>query len=890
LGYNRTWGVEAGTFGAPHSLGRTTFMSLDTVLDEIGHDPQLARRISHWRHLPTRAACYAGWPGGLDPRLAEALCQRGIEHLYTHQAAAIEAVLRGENTVVVTPTASGKTLCYTLPVLHTLLNDPSARALYLFPTKALAQDQLADLEAWQAALGQKLEAHPYDGDTPQATRAEIRKTAQIAISNPDMLHTGILPHHTRWARFFQGLRTVVLDEIHTYRGVFGSHVANVLRRLKRICAFYGSNPRFICASATIANPLHLAERLVEEPFTLIGEEQDGSPAGDKHFLFYNPPLVDRELGIRRNAIMDARLLAERFLEAGVQTIVFAGARLVTEVLLTYLRDAAVREGLPPEKVQGYRGGYLPLERRQIERGLRERQVLGVVATNALELGINIGHLDACIMTGYPGTIASTWQQAGRAGRRTETSVAVLVAGASPLDQYMIHHPGYFFGRSPEQALLNPDNLAIAVNHIRCAAFELPFAQEEAFGRFPHTQEVLSFLEEEGLLRHSGGQWHWTAATYPAEAVSLRTAAMDNFVVVDTSQEGKTVIGVVDREGVPHLIHEGAIYLHGGESYLVKRLDWEGRRAEVEPVEAGYYTQASVSANVEVSDVHQQEEGPTTCKAHGPVTVISKATSYKKVRLYTHETIGWGEIAPESMPEQEMQTTAYWFSILPETAAQLEQEGLLNMAQDDRGPNWEQQRKRARARDGYRCRHCGVPERPDRAHDVHHVQPFRTFGYVRAGQGRNDRYLEANRLENLVTLCRSCHQRVEVDRMVLGTLSSLAHVLRHLAPLYLMCDPRDIGVVSDVKPSFTKQPTVIVYDNAPGGLGFSEGLYGLHDTLLRAARDLVRACRCRRGCPSCVGPAAEVGEDAKTNCLRLLDLLLEPEGQRPPEEQRLKQTG
>jgi DEAD/DEAH box helicase domain-containing protein len=848
-------------------------MSLNQVLDQIEHDAQLARRITHWRHLHARPGCYADFPAGIDARLVEMVRQRGIEHLYTHQAAAVEAALRGEHVVVVTPTASGKTLCYNLPVLNILLANPSARALYLFPTKALAQDQLAELTALAGTQPpistlQSL-ASTYDGDTPQSARPGIRKTASIVISNPDMLHAGILPHHTRWARFFQGLRYVVLDEIHTYRGVFGSHVANVLRRLKRVCAFYGSAPQFICASATIANPLELAERLAEEPFTLVGEEQDGSPAGDKHFLFYNPPIVDRELGIRRSAVIDVRLLAERFLEAGVQTIVFARARLTTEVLLTYLRDAARREGTPPEKVQGYRGGYLPLERREIERGLRAREVLGVVATNALELGINIGHLDASIMTGYPGTIASTWQQAGRAGRRAETSAAVLVAGSSPLDQYIVSQPDYFFGRSPEQALLNPDNLVIALNHIRCAAFELPFADGEAFGRFPHTAEVLAFLEEEGLLRHSGGQWHWASQSYAAEAVSLRTAEMDNLIVADGSQGGAT-IGVVDRQSAPFMVHEGAIYLHGGESYLVRQLDWEGRRAEVEPIQADYYTQASTSVNAQVLGVDHQAEGPTTLKAHGPVLVTSKATSYKKVRLYTHEILGWGEIPPESIPEQEMETTAYWFSVLPEMSARLEQEGLLNMARDDRGPNWEEQRNRARARDGYRCRHCGVSERPGRAHDVHHIAPFRTFGYVR---GKNEQYLEANRLENLVTLCRSCHRRVEVDRMVLGTLSGLAHVLRHIAPLYLMSDPRDIGVVSEVRSPFTTQPTITIYDNVPGGLGFSEGLYELHDRLLVAARDLVRACRCQRGCPSCVGPVAEVGEDAKANCLRLLDLLL-----------------
>ena len=856
-------------------------MNLEALLDQIEQDSQLARRITHWQHLPSRPAQYAPYPSSIDRNLAEALRQRGIERLYAHQAAAVEAALRGENVVVVTPTASGKTLCYNLPVLNTMLAEPLARALYLFPTKALAQDQLAELREIDEALGSRFEAQTYDGDTPQSSRPRIRKSADIIITNPDMLHAGILPHHTRWARFFQGLRYIVLDEIHTYRGVFGSHVANVLRRMRRICAFYGAHPQFICASATIANPQELAERLVEEPFTLVGADQDGSPQGEKHFLFYNPPIVDRQLGIRRSAVSDARLIAERFLEARVQTIVFARARLTTEVLLTYLRDSAAREGLPLERIQGYRGGYLPSERRSIERGLREREILGVVTTNALELGINIGHLDACVMTGYPGTIASTWQQAGRAGRRAATSIAVLVAGSSPLDQYIIKQPEYFFGRTPERALLNPDNLIIAVNHIRCAAFELPFEGNEAFGSFPHTQEALAYLEEEGLLRLSGRQWHYAAQTYPSEAVSLRTAEMDNFLVTYNPPErpphgeGSRVIGMVDRQSAPFLIHEGAIYLHGGESYLVRTLDWEGRRAEVEPVDAGYYTQASQSTNVEVTGVHQQVETAAAQKAHGDVLITSKATSYKKVRLYTHEILGWGEISADSIPEQEMETTAFWFNLSSQLSAQLEREGLLNMARGDRGPNWAQQRGRALARDGHRCRHCGAPERPNRAHDVHHIQPFRTFGYIR---GKNEAYLEANRLENLVTLCTSCHRRVEGDLMVRGTLSGLAHVLRHIAPLYLMSDPRDIGVVSEVKSTYTGQPTITIYDNAPGGLGFSDSLYELYDSLLPAARELVRACRCQRGCPSCIGPVTEVGDDAKASCLRLLDLLLADEKQ------------
>ncbi|MBN1659129.1 MAG: DUF1998 domain-containing protein, partial [Anaerolineae bacterium] len=557
-------------------------------------------------------------------------------------------------------------------------------------------------------------------------------------------------------------------------------------------------------------------------------------------------------------------------------IVFARARLTTEVLLTYLRDAVARSeaghDMGVEQVQGYRGGYLPLERRRIERGLRAREVLAVVATNALELGINIGHLDACIMTGYPGTIASTWQQAGRAGRRADTSAAILVAGASPLDQYIISHPDYFFERSPERALLNPDNLVIAANHIRCAAFELPFEAGESFGRFPYTEEMLTFLEKEGMVRQSGGRWHWTDQVYPAEAVSLRTAEMDNFAVVSATEGEGTVIGLVDLQSAPLMIHEGAVYLHGGDAYLVRELDWEARIARVEPADVGYYTQASASVKVDVLETYEEEESVTTCKAHGLVLITSHATSYKKVRLYTHEILGWGDISPEQVPEQEMETTAYWFHVTAGMAAALEEEGLLNMAREDRGPNWEAQRHRARARDGYRCRHCGAPERPDRAHDVHHVEPFRTFGYVR---DQNDRYLEANRLGNLVTLCRSCHRRVEVDRMVMGTLSAVAYAVQHIAPLYLMCDPRDMGVVSEVKSPVTRLPTITIYDHAPGGLGFSEGLYALHDTLLRGARELVANCRCKHGCPSCVGPVLEVGTDAKDNCLRLLERLLEP---------------
>jgi len=843
-----------------------SLMDLHQLLRHLRLDSQFTRNVTAWQRLPARLACYADFPPGLDARLIAALRARGIERLYTHQAQAVEAALRGESVVVVTPTASGKTLCYNLPTLHALLDNPNARALYLFPTKALAQDQLHELGEFIAALKARILAHTYDGDTPTAHRPLVRRDARIIVTNPDMLHTGILPHHTRWTETFENLRYVVIDEIHAYRGVFGSHVANVLRRLSRVCAFYGSRPQFLCTSATIANPAEHAERLIEAPMTLV--EDNGAPAGEKYFIFYNPPVVDPQLGIRRSAVLEAQAVARRFLAEDVQTVVFARARLTVEVLLTYLRDFIIGEGRLPESVRGYRGGYLPNERRAIEGGLRDGAVRGVVATNALELGMDIGQLSACVMTGYPGTIASTWQQAGRAGRTTDVSAAVLVAGGSPLDQYIVTHPRFFFERSPEHALINPDNLVVLLNHLRCAVFELPFVEEKGFGRFADADALLAFLEEEGVLVKAGQSWHWMSEGYPAAEVSLRTGTADNFVVVTHDEYGEArAIGQVDFYSAPTLIHGEAIYIHEGQQYQVVRLDWEGRLAEVRPVGVDYYTIASTSTDVQVIEVFEEAAAGATRKAYGEVQVITKATGFKKVKLYTHETLGRDEI---DLPEQTIETTGYWFSLTEAVVGQLESERLLRFDTGDRGPNWAEQRDKARQRDNFCCQHCSAPERPGRQHDVHHLRPFREFGYM---PGQNTRHLEANRLENLITLCPACHRRAEARQRVRSALAGLAYVLRHVAPLYLMCDPRDIGVFSEVRRRFTQAPTVCIYDNVPGGTGFSERLFELHDALLAAAREVVAGCACRSGCPSCVGPAAEGGETTKQNVLRLTEMIL-----------------
>jgi DEAD/DEAH box helicase domain-containing protein len=615
------------------------------------------------KRFPPQAARYADFPEGLHPRLLEVLRSRGYERLYSHQREAFDAAQAGRNTVVVTPTASGKTLCYNLPVLDRVLKDPDARALYLFPTKALAQDQLAELYAVVEALGADIGTFTYDGDTPQDARKAIRSRAHIVVTNPDMLHKGILPHHTKWVKLLENLRYIVVDELHSHRGVYGSHVANLFRRLHRLCRFYGSSPQFLCSSATIGNPRELAEALTEREMTLIGES--GAPRGERYFAIYNPPVVNRQLGIRRSALNSARDVALSFLRKGLQTIVFAPSRLATEVLVTYLKEALETRPGSEGVIRGYRGGYLPLKRREIERGLREGSVLGVVSTNALELGIDIGGLDVAVLLGYPGSVASAWQQAGRAGRRSSASVAVLVANSTPLNQFIAKNPDYFFGAPVEQARINPDNLQILVNHVKCAAFELPFEGDERFGR-EDLGEILAFLEEEGLLHRSAGRWHWTSESYPADAVSLRSVSSDNFVVQDVTREPR-IIAEVDYDSAPSMVHEKAIYILEGRTYFVEKYDHQERRVQVREAEVDYYTDAIRSAKVKVLDRFDEEAVGNARRAHGEVHVTSQVVGFKKIKFHTHENVGSGELR---MPENEMHTTACWLSVPRELMAAL----------------------------------------------------------------------------------------------------------------------------------------------------------------------------------------------------------------------------
>lgn len=749
------------------------------------------------------AACageFADFPGRLAPEIAAIYRKRGIERLFSHQAEALEHVLAGRHTVVATPTASGKTLIYNAAALDALQRDAQAKSLYLFPTKALSQDQLAELFDMNRALGDTLGLYTYDGDTPTSMRRAIRKQAQIVITNPYMLHSGILPHHTKWAALFENLKYVVIDELHYYTGVFGSHVANVLRRLKRVCAFYGARPVFVMSSATIANPAELAAGLIEEEVALV--ERNGAPRGEKFLVFFNPPLVNRQLGIRRSYVAAAREIAGILLKHGLQTIVFANSRLITEILVKYLKNDFEKTVQDRDTVRGYRGGYLPRQRREIEKELRAGKIRAVVATNALELGIDIGSLDAAVLASYPGSVSSTWQRLGRAGRRGSRSLGVLVASSLPIDQYIAAHPEYFSGQSPEVGRINADNLSLLVEHVKCAAFELPFARGDRFGG-EDLEEILAYLAEQQLLLAKDGKWFWTAEGYPADAVSLNRVTSDNFVVVDRT-EGERVIAEVGFADALETLHPKAIYILEGEQYVVEELDYENRKAFLTRSHADYYTDSITYTKIKVLDVFERERKKNVDFSCGDVHVFSQVVGFKKLKFFTMENVGAGEL---QLPQQEMHTTGFWLTIRNEVLRSLDFSG--------------------------------------------------------------EEKLEA--------------------------VSGIAYLLKQISPVILLCASRDVGVAIEdnltkeplqaglrrgmagapLDPAFADrfEPNLFIFDRYPGGVGLSAALYEKAEPLLQKALEVIEACPCPNGCPSCVGPAVRSGGDPKAAARFLLKLLL-----------------
>jgi DEAD/DEAH box helicase domain-containing protein len=799
-------------------------------------------RIVHEELIPPVIAQYAHWPPQLDPRLAAALAKRGIDRPYIHQAEAIEHALAGRDVVVVTPTASGKTLAFAVPVLDAWLHDPDARSLWLFPTKALAQDQLAGLQDIAIHLPDGLRAATYDGDTAPGLRRAVRNDGNIVVTNPDMLHSGILPHHTSWVRLFQHLRYIVIDELHAYRGLFGSHLANVLRRLLRICRFYGSTPTVIACSATIANPRELAEKLLERPVQLV--DRNGAPRAARRLWFWNPPLVDGTMGVRRSATLEARRLMTDLLTSNLQTIAFTRSRSSVEVLLTYLQrlHPAPRQG-GPSPVRGYRGGYLPLERRAIEAGLRDGSVRGVVSTNALELGIDIGNLDAAILVGYPGSIASTWQQLGRAGRRDSESLGVFIATDSPLDQFLVNNPAYLLQAPPEHGLINPDNLLVLGSHLQAAAFELAFESGDSFGRagVDTTGALLDLFRDDGLVHRSGSRYHWAADAFPAEAISLRRAAATNVVIIDTStaaggpgqgpqgpwagsgggrpgSDGR-VIGEVDQFAAPVLVHDDAIYLHDGRQYHVERLDWEEKRAYVHPIDVDHYTLAETRTTLQILERYEGPVGDVCHRSLGEVRVSRLATMYKKVRFLTHENVGAGPIA---LPEQDLHTISAWIAFDPQRLAGIDRAEL------DAGLSGV-----AAVLHSAACLLCMCDPRD-----------LGSQAQMRAGPS------PASVLGTPTTQTQTADEPPE---FVAGWRPDRAQATQAL----------EIG-----------WPTVYVYDAVAGGVGFAERCHQRHGELVTMATQLVAGCGCRAGCPSCVGPSPGRA-DAKAATLQLLDIAQHP---------------
>jgi DEAD/DEAH box helicase domain-containing protein len=631
-----------------------------------GLDAQLSRWRNDktvWPHLvldhalPPQGASRVPVPAGLHEGVARALTARGIGELYSHQARAFELSAQGHDVVVATPTASGKSLCFNLPVLDALAREPTACALYLFPTKALSRDQEESLRGLLGDAGLKHGAITFDGDTPGDARRAARERAGIVLTNPDMLHSGVLPHHTSWARLFANLRYVVLDELHTYRGVFGSHLANVLRRLERVAAFHGSKPRFVFASATIGNPREHAGRMLGRSVELVDES--GAPRGERTVMIYNPPVVNAELGVRQSYVKATARLSADLVRAGVTTLVFGQSRNTVEVMLKYLRDALTADRVPLDTLLAYRGGYLPQQRRTIEQRLREGQIRCVVATNALELGIDIGALDAVVCAGYPGNLAALWQRFGRAGRRQEGSLALLVASSAPLDQYVAADPQHILRAPVEEARIDPDNVEILVQHLKCAAFELPFSGGEAFREVAaeQTAEALDFLSGHQVLHKDEKTWHWAADAYPAANVSLRSVGWDNVVIIEQPME--RTIAEMDWRSAHTMLHEQAIYQHDAEQFEVQRLDLPNRKAYVRRVEPDYFTTALKHTRVEVLSEASREERSAVTFGTGEVSVIEKVVGFKKVKFHTHENVGYGEVA---LPELQMHSAAFWLTV------------------------------------------------------------------------------------------------------------------------------------------------------------------------------------------------------------------------------------
>jgi len=782
--------------------------------------------------------------------------------LYKHQADALNAIQEGKNVLIITGTSSGKSLCYQLPVLNEILQHNSSTALFLFPTNALAEDQLKSLHNISDSLNnegnKKLIAATYDGDTSQRRRTTIRNTSNIILSNPDMLHIGILPQHTRWERFLINLKFIVIDEVHTYRGIFGSHFANVLRRLKRLLNFYGSHPQMVLTSATLSNAQEFSEKLIGERFQIINE--DFSFHEGRKYYFINPPLIDKSLGLRKSMTEQTLEITSMLMTAKIQLIIFSRTRKTVEITLRKLRERFERSA---ENFHGYRSGYLPNERRIIEEGLRSGKVRTVVSTNALEMGIDMGKVDATILMGYPGSISSFYQQTGRAGRRNRQGISVLVASPSPIDQYIIQHCDYLSKGSPENALIDPNNPLILLEHLRCASFELPMSDKEYFGDLEKDDltVLLDALVQLNQLTKKGGYYYWISSDYPAANISLRNISGNPIALRLQDKENSYLIGEVDYQSALKMVHPGAVYFHDGIPYVIKHLDLDEHIAWLTPHRENYYTEPILERKIFIQQILSEEKKVNWKKTFGEILVEEQIKGYKRIDWESSYTLGVYDL--KGLPKNTLYTKGVWITLDQQLVNALREKNAWRNDQNDYGKDWSKIRLSVIARDKNRCQVCGLHLNATQLH-VHHKKPFKSF----------DDSTQANQEANLITLCSNCHKKVEQNVRMRSGLSGTAYLVANLAPLYLLCDQQDIGFFSDTAfDSGEKSPVIMIYDQFPGGIGLSAKLYAILEGVLEKSIELIRMCQCDEGCPSCVGPAGENGVGGKDFAYALIERLL-----------------
>jgi len=833
----------------------STQPDIQTILDSLSQG-YFSNLVESHHFIDAKEPKYCPFPAEMRSELDLALKRMRINRLYSHQKAALDLIFEGKDVLITSGTASGKSLCYQLPIAQAQLENQKSTAILLFPTKALAADQLKKLiqlfqntEPLSALISGITK---YDGDTSPQERNTIRKRAKILFSNPDMLHISILPHHSHWEDFFNNINFVVIDEVHTYRGVFGSHFANLLRRLNRILTFYGSKPQYILTSATISNAKTFCEKLTERD--IIEVKDDGSGHGKKNFYFINPPVIDAELGLRKGMIAQCGDLVQNWISENVQILLFARSRKTVEITLRRLLE---QNNHQPYRIHGYRSGYLPAERRQIESGLKNGEVQSVVATNALELGVDMGKVDVVIMMGYPGTISSFFQQSGRAGRRNKPSVAVLVASPSPIDQFIVKSSDFIFSKNFEQAMIDPDNPLILISHLQCAAYELPFKKGDSFGSLNWTfiEAFLSILVNTKQLFAQNGHYYWRNKDYPASHISLRNIAESPIQLLLTTDQKKS-IGEIDFSSARRFVYPGAIYLHNGLAYRVVTLDLDDHQAIMESFEGNYFTDPQLDVKIEYSENFQKRNNGGLSFYFGEMEVREIFRGYRKLDWETARLI---DVTSFDLPDSILLTKGFWMNIPETIIASLRKNNLWINDPIDYGRNWQAIRSEVLHRDRFRCQVCGFESSENSLH-VHHIIPFRTFSDFKM----------ANNPDNLITLCPKCHINAEQNLRIRSGLSGFAYLFASIAPLFVMCDAQDIGYTSE---TLLQQSgggaSVTVYDQHPGGIGLSAMIFQLAEDIIKQCKAIIDTCECSNGCPSCVGPSGENDLKGKEYALALI---------------------